>query len=471
MTAQALIMLLSWPVVVAILFGRMARADAALWSILAGYLLLPPATSIDLPMIPPIDKSTIPAMAAFFFAITRGGDDTPTLPRPPFAMVALIALMLVVPLVTAITNPDTLIDGIVVRPAIGIVQAIGESIVTGFHLLPFLLGYWLLSDHKGPLRLGRALVVAMLVYSIPMLIEIRLSPQINVWVYGFFQHSFAQTMRYGSFRPIVFLQHPLWLAFLTFSALACAIAFAKVERNQKAYGIAGYLGLILIMCKTLGVLLHLAIAGPLLWFAKPRLAVFAAFLIGAGVCVYPLMRAQPWMPVDQLISFVTERQADRGQSFGFRLENETILLARAQERPLAGWGGWGRAQLVDPVTGLFTTTVDGEWIRILGERGILGFIAEFGLLLLPLFMLWRAWPKTRDGPVTAPEMLLVATALILALNMLDLLPNATITPVTWLMGGVVAGSAVRIRQGTYFAQDFTRSAGMMAKKTGLKTVL
>ena len=49
-----------------------------------------------------------------------------------------------------------------------------------------------------------------------MLVEVRLSPQINTWIYGFFQHDFIQMMRYGGFRPIVFLPHGLWVAFFAY---------------------------------------------------------------------------------------------------------------------------------------------------------------------------------------------------------------------------------------------------------------
>lgn len=44
-------------------------------------------------------------------------------------------------------------------------------------------------------------MLGVLWYTIPMLIELRLSPQMNVWVYGFFQHDFIQTVRYGGSLP------------------------------------------------------------------------------------------------------------------------------------------------------------------------------------------------------------------------------------------------------------------------------
>lgn len=473
MAALGLIMLLLWPIVVAALFSRMPRPQAAIWSILAGYLFLPPVINIDLPAIPPIDKSTIPAMAAIFFAfISPKREGEGTLPPPPGLLVTVLFLMMLAsPILTAVTNPDTLFDGVAVRPNVGVIQGIGEMIVTGFHLIPFILGYWLLSDRRGPILLAQALIVAMLVYSIPMLIEVRLSPQINVWVYGFFQHDFVQTMRYGGFRPIVFLQHPLWVAFLTLTALLFAIAMMRAHRTRNWFAITGWLGLMLVICKSLGVLLHAFIAAPILWLMRPRLAVLAACLMGVAVVTYPAVRASGVLPVDHVIETATGAEAARGQSLEFRLVNETILLARAQERILFGWGGWGRALIVNPESGEIETITDGEWIRVLGERGVFGFLAEFLMLLVPLFMLWRAWPRTSKTRPGVEELTLAAIAMILGLNMVDLVPNATLTPITWMMAGIVAGAARRMSRGSYFDPDNATEAPGLTKKTGLKAVL
>lgn len=176
------------------------------------------------------------------------------------------------------------------------------------------------------------------------------------------------------------------------------------------------------------------------------------------------------MPADRLASTVSGAEADRGQSFEFRLVNEAMLLDRAMERPLFGWGGWGRPLMFDPETGRALTIVDGEWIRVLGERGIFGYLAEFLLVLVPLFLLWKSWPKGRKGPPTSEELTLAAMALILGLNMLDLLPNATITPFTWMMAGSAAGAARRMSKGSYFGHNEVGEP-VLTKKTGLKAVL
>ena len=66
------------------------------------------------------------------------------------------------------------------------------------------------------------------------------------------------------------------------------------------------------------------------------------------------------------------------------------MLAHAAEKPLFGWGGYGRNHVYDMATGRMLTIADGAWIISLGIYGWVGYIAEFGLLALPLVKLGAA---------------------------------------------------------------------------------
>jgi hypothetical protein len=46
------LVLLAWPAVAAVLFSRLAYREAAIWTLVAGYLLLPPVVGIKIPMVP-----------------------------------------------------------------------------------------------------------------------------------------------------------------------------------------------------------------------------------------------------------------------------------------------------------------------------------------------------------------------------------------------------------------------------------
>jgi len=79
---------------------------------------------------------------------------------------------------------------------------------------------------------------------------------------------------------------------------------------------------------------------------------------------------------------------------------------------------------------------DGLWIIVLGQFGLLGFIAEFGLLAISVFRAAKAlkFAESFDGSV-----FLSALALIVAVNMVDLLPNSALSPWTWLLVGSLLG--------------------------------
>jgi len=133
---------------------------------------------------------------------------------------------------------------------------------------------------------------------------------------------------------------------------------------------------------------------------------------------------------------------ERSASLLFRFENEDLLYERAKEKPVFGWGSWGRNQLHDPITGTINSVSDGRWIIVIGVFGWVGFMAEFGLLALPMILLWRESRRLRPEEISP---YLGPLSLIQAVNMIDLIPNATLTPLTWLVAGALLGHAEVLR--------------------------
>ncbi|KGJ03793.1 hypothetical protein SAMN04487972_11623 [Paracoccus halophilus] len=474
MPILALAVLLSWPIVVAILFSRQERAQALIWSILIGYLILPPLIEIDLPAFPGLNKHMVPALAAGFMVYFAARDRAAPEERPPPMggfVVLLLAMNFISPLMTALTNPDPLIDGINYRPAMTISQGVASQLLLFMQFLPFFMGYKLLWNARGAQLWLRSLILAVLWYTIPMLIELRLSPQINVWVYGFFQHDFIQTIRYGGFRPIVFLQHPLWVALMTMTAFLSAIAIARNNRTRRNILIALYLGVMVVLCKSAGALLQAMMAAPLVAFARPRMMVLASVMIAGLAFSYPTLRTTSWMPLQGIVDLAMSISPDRGRSLEFRLMNEEELLGRAMERPLFGWGSWGRSLYYDPYSGRLTAIPDGLWVIWIGSNGIFGYLAQFLLLLTPIFAMYRAMPRGSPGGNQAELVVLGTVSLMLAMNLLDLIPNATLTPLTWLTAGALLGNANRLRQGIPQADSLAGSERILPKKAGIQTVL
>ena len=156
---------------------------------------------------------------------------------------------------------------------------------------------------------------------------------------------------------------------------------------------------------------------------------------------YPMLRNAGLIPIDAILAQAESFSAERAQSLEYRFNNENQLLARAAEKPLFGWGGWGRSLIRHPETGEILSIPDGRWIIVFGTFGWLGYICEFGLLALPLIMMWMYIRSHRDAalsPWVAP------LTLVLGITMMDMLLNATLTPLTWLTAGAILGHAERL---------------------------
>lgn len=441
----AYLMLALWPIVTIVIFRKFPPGKAVLISLTAGYLLLPPPpTEFDLPLIPVLNKETIPNLSAFLVCLAMYGSRMRLLPSHPLAKV-LLFLFVVSPLVTAMNNGEPLANGAFFIQGLGVKEGLSMVLTNALLVIPLVLAMNFLTtpkDHRDTLVV---LLVSGLLYSLPMLLEVRLSPQLNIWIYGYFQHSFEQMMREGGFRPIVFLQHGLWAAFFAMMAVVAAFTLFKTDRarDPKAYLLAGiYMMVVLILCKSLGSLIFAILLVPVILFLGIRMQVRFALVLMTVALVYPVLKGNDLVPQRAILDQVYQISPERAQSLQFRLIHEAVLLERAQIKPLLGWGAFGRGMIHDQ-NGRLLTIPDGRWVITLGAFGWLGYVAEFGLLALSGFLLWRRVVKPR--PVSQVPPWVGGLVLILAINMIDMLPNATLTPLTWVISGAILGYALSVQ--------------------------
>jgi len=443
----AYLMLIIWPLVCLILFRRLTVERAIIWSILGGYLLLPVRAVFDLPLVPNFDKTTIPNLSALAFCLLIARKRLSLWPESRVMRLVMVIFVLgTIP--TVLTNSDPIrfspiLDSAPISFDAGQLPGLRWldilSVMSGrmIVLIPFVLGRAFLASRSGQRELLLALVVGGLAYSLPALVEIRLSPQLNIWIYGFFQHDFSHMMRDGGFRPLVFLVHALWLAFFMMTASVAAAALAR-EAHGTARGryLAAvlYLLVVLVLSKSLAPLLYALSLVPLVLLAGPRLQIRLALALALLATLYPLLRENGLVPLDAILDWAAAIGPDRAHSLAYRFGNEEQLLARAQEKILFGWGGWARNLVHDPQSGAITTIPDGEWIIVFGTFGMLGYITLMGLLAGPLVMVWRRARRVLPSRTSA------ALALILAITLIDMLINAILTPYTWLIAGALIGA-------------------------------
>lgn len=477
--AVAYVMLLAWPLASLILFRRLPLERAVLWCIIGGYLLLPPVAEFDLPLVPDMDKFAIPSVVAFGLCLFLLRRPVPLMPRHPVPRVLVLLFVFgVIP--TVLTNGEPILFRSIANsdPILFIKHQlpglrwrdIGSVVINQvIVLMPFLLARRYLSTPEAHRELLLALMLGALAYSVPALIEIRFSPQTNVWVYGFFQHDFSQMIRRGGYRPIVFLPHALWLAFFVASALMAAAALARTAaagQRKRLVLACLYLFVLLVGCKSLASLAYGLVFTPVVALAPLRWQLRMALGLGLIAVIYPMLRNAGLIPTEDVVAYFEAISVDRAHSLGFRFDNEAQLLARAAEKPWFGWGGWGRNLILDEETGEILSIPDGRWIIVFGTFGWLGYIAEMGLLAAPLALLARAARKTpaaEFSPYAAP------IALILAATLMDMLLNATLIPVTWMCAGAVLGYAERLLYPGLFCSRPALFGGAQALTAGAAT--
>jgi hypothetical protein len=115
--------------------------------------------------------------------------------------------------------------------------------------------------------------------------------------------------------------------------------------------------------------------------------------------------------------------------------NEDILLAKARERLLFGWGSYGRNMIYDD-GGKVISVTDGAWIVALGGQGIVGYVGMFGTLLIPVFLARKRLRAIRDAQ---DRMLVSGVAFTLAVVSVDLIPNGLFSNYPYLVAGALMG--------------------------------
>jgi hypothetical protein len=355
--------LFAWPAVCILLFVLLPVEAAAIWSMLAGYLLLPSATVVKVDLLPPLDKFSIPAITTFLLCWMKG-TQSPA-PRRSLLIYGFALAFVVSPIFTSLDNSYELQIGNRSIPGFYPFDGVKLAARNLFTLAPFFVGMRFLSSDDGRAQLLKSLPAAALLYSVPMLFEVRMSPQLHSWVYGFFPHSFVQQMRWGGFRPVVFLKHGLEVALFASMAVTGAVIAVRARWSVlriPAGAVAGYLAVVLVLCKSMASIVYAAVAAPLVLFTSPRTWVRVACAMLLLVCAYPMLRSYNLVPVHQISAAANNISAERSSSFQTRVDNEDILLARANQKPLFGWGTWGRNRVYDTASGDDLSITDGEWI-------------------------------------------------------------------------------------------------------------
>lgn len=449
---RAYLLLALWVPVAATAFAVARPERAALVVVLGGILFLPERAAFDLPLLPPMDKNGLAVFCAFLGMLVFARRKV-LAARPLRGVDLFFVLIILANVGTALTNGDPLMygggvdyDGVtplqpVVLPGTRPYDILSMTVRDVIAIyMPFLLGRALFRDRVAAKSLLQATVIGGLVYVPLMLLEMRLSPQLHNWVYGYYATFFGHAVRGEGFKPMVFMAGGLAVAIFCFMAVLSSAILARIRQPIgpiPALVALGLLWITLLGSRNMGANIFALVCVPLVLLPTKRLATRVAAVLVVLVVVFPTMRATQAFPTDDLVRFAGKYSVERAESLNFRFRNEDILLDKAQERVWFGWGGFGRNRVFDE-RGKDISVTDGEWIIRLGSRGIFGYVGSFGLLLLPVLVGWRRIGKVTD---VDDRRILDGLCLLVAANAVDLLPNGLFNNLPFFYAGALAGLA------------------------------
>jgi hypothetical protein len=444
----AYLALASWPLVALIFYRTKSLVSATLWTILAGQLFLPVGAFFKIDIIPPLDKDSIPIFCALAGCMISTGRILRLWNHFGFTEV-LLCIYVLSPLITAVINGDPIQIGTTVLPGVGIYDGASTMLIQFITLIPFLLGRQFVRTGNDAYQILRVIAAAGLGYSILLLFEIRFSPQLHFWLYGFVPSDFMQEIREGGgFRPMAFMGHGLNAAFFTMTVVISTAALWRMRKGvlgmKASGGLTFYMGAVLYLSKSGAALVYALVLAPLVRWATPKIQIRVAVLLASLALLYPLLRITQIFPTEALVTISSNFSEDRASSLKFRFDQEDDLLQHAWERPWFGWGRYGRNRVLKENwagNGFDSSITDGRWIITFGQFGVLGFFSEFGLLTISIFHIARS---LRYSSSLSERILLGTIALILAANTIDLLPNSALAPWTWLLAGSLLGNSERL---------------------------
>jgi len=434
MKSTVYVALAVWIPLTLVLFATIPSRKALLTSMIGGWLFLP-VYMVKLTAIPAFSKLTVASYGCLLGTMLFDWPRLLTFRIKWFDIPMLVWCLS--PYVTSVQNDLGAYDGIS--------DIIGHFVIWG---LPYFLGRIYFPDWESFRELGIAIFIGGLIYIPFCLFEIRFSPQLHKYIYGFFPTEFNQSLRFGGYRPMCFLQHGLAVGMWMTSA--CLVGFwmwqCKTIKTVCGLPLSFWMPILFlttVLCKSSGGLIFLMLGMGILYSIKLTRTPIVLLMVMSAAPIYMYVRASgTWdgeSAIDMALKYVGP---ERAQSLGVRIHAENTLAARAIEQPWFGWGRWNRNRVI--INGKDMAPTDGLWMLSLGEYGIVGLCAMTTTILLCPLVIWMRCPlKMWTHPGLAPA---VAMAVLLSLYMLDNILNAMPDPIFVMALGGLTGIGPSIRK-------------------------
>lgn len=433
MSPQAQLVMILWLPIVLYLFNKFPPRKAVIVSFLGGLLFLPQRAGFVLPLIPDYEGMVATCYGIFIGIMIY---DSEVFKRFELKWIDYPMILFgIAHIFSSLTNGLGFYDGIN--------QSISQTVQWG---MPYFLGRLYLNNLAGLRELSISIVKAGLLYVPLCLYEVRMSPQLHSMVYGYFPHSFAQTMRLGGWRPQVFMQHGLMVGLFMMTATLVAIwlwqsnAVTQIWRIPIEWVVV-ILFVTFILLKSTGAYVLMAVGLMILFSAKWFRLNLPLIVVLLAIVGYLTLASTGNLHTDNIISTIQGIfPEDRVQSLEFRLNNEELLGDKARERILFGWGGWGRNRIyaenwAGEIEDISVT--DSLWIIIFGINGLFGLINYLLFMTLPLFLFIKKYPAANW--LKSNQSCVAVLAVVLTLSVIDWLANFHFNPIFPMISGGLSG--------------------------------
>jgi len=430
----ATIVLLTWPLAMGCLTLFTPVRRVVIISILGGNMFLP-EMAITLPGVPNYTKPLAAGLGALIAVLILAA---PKLFNwKPRAIDLFVLAFICAPGISSLVN------------GLGAWDATSATIN---RFLEWGVAYWvgrsLFQEQHEIRELAIGFVVAGLVYTPFCVFETIMSPQLHRMLYGSHPSSFSMSWRMGGWRPIVFMQHGLAVGvFMASTSIIAWILWRSKSITQimsiPMNWIAVGLVVMTINLRSTGsilLLFGLIIAVEFVQLTRLRLALLVLILMPTGFITVRTMGWEGQAMIDAAEVFGEQRAS----SLQTRLTNDTLIAEKAMQRPIFGWGGWGRWRVFDSY-GRDITISDSWWGILVGTTGVFGLVAAYGTFVAPMFILIRrkSTRKIFEGANGAAWAIGFAILLFVLDTLANAMPNSSFMLAAGVMSSFVMSRRTR----------------------------
>ncbi len=436
MTVLATVMIYGWILFSVILF-RVVDATKAVLIVLIGGVLFLPMAYLDLPGFPQYNKN-IAIGVSLFIGSVKISPNTKIIDKFRPVDIPMLLWCSLLPVITALSNGLSLYGGV------------SESLS---NLLTWGALYWagrkFINDDESLFRLVRGVIIGGVIYIPFIIVELSKGPFFHELLYGWLQHKLIQHMRYGGWRPIVFMQHGLmvsfWMTMVTiFSYSNWKMGYIQKLGKLKLSFLSVLFIVLTILCKSANGWIFLTLGLFLIYIYKRNShnAIKWLRVIMSGIPIYFITRIFNIIPVrrfGQLFSIIFD--SNRVASLLFRMWQEDLFAEKTLQRFWFGWAGYRRAYPVDPVTGkeLFSI-LDSLWLGIFSTYGIAGLFSVFFTLGSGAYFILKYY-KNKEVPLDINSekrrLYLFLLCILVTFFMIDSLMNSMFNPVYVFCAGAL----------------------------------